>query len=94
MLSKENVKQTLRQKISSRNFWNFAIASTIATLSFLHLLGKCSNPDGTYDHSAAYRYFDMWGSTIALFSVIFAGNGVLKQAVDKINLKSGANGGT
>ena len=88
----EEKQPTIKQKLSSRNFWNFAIAATLATCVFFYLLVKCTNPDYTYNHEAAYRYFDMWGSTIALFSFLFSGNGILKEAVSKMQIKGGANG--
>jgi hypothetical protein len=92
-MQQEEKRLTFKQKLNSRNFWNFAIAATISTAVFFYLLGKCKGIDGDFNHEAAYRYFDMWGSTIALFVFLFSGNNILKEAVGKMPRMGGPSGG-
>jgi hypothetical protein len=72
----------LKERILSRNFGNFVVASTVATIVFLWLLKKCYLPGGSFDHEAADTYFSHWGDTIGLFTLLFLGKEVSNKVVE------------
>jgi len=74
----------IKQRLLSRNFWNFAIAATIATTAFVWLLKRCHDLDGSFNHEAADGYFNTWGNTIALFTVLFLGKEMGNKVLEAI----------